>query len=219
MQRPDNSREYWERVKPDDIVQGLWIEPSKIVQYLPRIEREVGRTDLWPWFYDVYDLGAGSGKLAKELNAVGHLLVKAVDINPAIAQLKIPISHEFPELLSLDGRVGDVTIWSQGFGKDSILRVERIDAVIAQAVMPSLLGDAGMEWKKMLDVAAMWIAPSGYLFLHDFMLDDNYYSPIARLVGEEEYRRHMWLWHQRYRNNQEAFRHLGLPKGGFIDCE
>lgn len=208
-------REYWSRAKASEIVHGLTLDTELITKYLPRVERDPSRTDLWPWFYNIYELGAGGGELARKMVAVGHFLVSAIDINPLIEQLKKPISPEYPKTLSLDGRAGDVTSWSQGIGRDSVLHLERIDAVIAQSVMPSLLGDGGKEWEKMLDAAAMWIAPNKYLFLHDFRAADYYYSPIAKVIGPKEWQEQMYIWHERYRRNQEAFAHLRIPKRAF----
>lgn len=206
------SHQYWENLRPQEVVQGLNIDIGLIQKYLPRVEREPGRPDLWPWFYDIYELGAGNGELSDRLANVGHYSVHAIDINPSIQDVSV-VDYDSPKFLY--GAVGDVTQWSQGIGKDSILRLERIDAVVAQAVMPSLLGDNGLEWKKMLDSAAMWVAPSKYIFLNDFRAADYYYSPLAKQLGPAEWQSQMNTWHQRYKRNQDAFGNLGLPNRAF----
>lgn len=204
-------RNYWAEQRLENIVHGIQpISVDLIEKYLPRVERDPPSS--LPWMSELLELGPGRGKLAKDLAAAGHYRVKAIDINPATSGLNASNGG----LRTLECHIGDVTKWADGFDEDAILRLERVDGVIIEALLASMLTSGGEEWKKVLDVASMWIAPSKYLFINDFWRGDRYRANVSNALGAGEAASVRNGWRRRYMENQKAFNHLGLPPTGFI---
>lgn len=201
-------RSYWAEQKPADILAGLSIDNSIFLKYLP-IEWDSDPERTVPFQKTVIDLGAGNGKLERQLKNLNRWAygITALDINELAMN---NLSEE-----DIRSGVGDVTKWSEGLGTESILKVESFDAVVAQAVTPSLLDDNENEWKAMFDAMDMWLKPGGFFIFNDFRAADMYYAPLAKQIGGEAAQKIMESWSRRYENNQKAFIKLRLPKRTF----
>jgi hypothetical protein len=206
---------FWVQQPFPGIVHGIDLDIGLIPKFLPRVERDDSGM-FWPWFYDILELGAGNCNLATQLAALDYIRVHAIDLNPKISDVEKVKDDGLARLTVLSGHQGNATRWGEGVGKESILKLERFDAVVVQALVPSLLSNHGNEWKDMLDVVSMWLAPDKYFYFNDFRAGDYFYSPLAQMVGATEWRRQMKMWETRYLRNQEAFENLGIPKRAFI---
>lgn len=157
----------------------------------------------------IWDMGFGPANTSFALKQMGFT-VGGYDINELAVQSARKRGDFF-------GKVGDVRHFGAGEDAmwDTVSWLERVDALLFQAVFPSLLGDS---WKDALDAADMMLRPGQHMFIGDFMDASKVYSELFTrrdLLGERTWNESANRWKRRYEANQEAFSDLGLPYGTF----
>lgn len=157
----------------------------------------------------IWDMGFGPANTSFALKRMGFT-VGGYDIN----ELAVRSARERGDFF---GAVGDVRYFGAGEDAmwDTVTWLERVDALLFQAVFPSLMGDS---WKDALDAADMMLRPGQHMFVGDFMDASKLYPEL--FTRKESLDERMWnesanRWKQRYEVNQEAFADLGLPYGTF----
>lgn len=202
MSIEDSSR-FWSELSRDKIVTGIErISLDLVYKYIPPISRDGGVLQ------EIGEFGSGRGELANDLAKTQQYFVHTLDINKAL-------SVESQEQLNIEHHVGDATLWGDGL-KDPLEIVERWRGIIIEALLPSMLGNNGMQWKSLLDVADIFTGPEGHIIINDFFLADRYYGPLFSKISFEDYKKSVFSWKMRYRNNQIAFQDEGIPPNAFI---
>jgi len=157
----------------------------------------------------IWDMGFGPANTSFALKRMGFT-VGGYDIN----ELAVRSARKRGDFF---GKVGDVRYFGLGDEAmwDTVSWLERVDALLFQAVFPSLLGDS---WKDALDAADMMLRPGQHMFIGDFMDASRVYPELftrRELLGERTWNESANMWKRRYEANQEAFGDLGLPYGTF----